>query len=276
MEPSKNIERLLEIMEALRHPETGCPWDKEQNFETIIPYTIEEVYEVADAIARDDKYDLCDELGDLLLQVVYYSRMAEEEGSFNFGDVVQAITKKMIRRHPHVFGNEKQRQKGLVKGEWERIKAEEKSERKEKRKLKGLPDDTPKGYLAHVKTAQPLEKESIALQQKAAEVGFDWSTPAPIFDKIDEELTELKEALELGNNDNILDEFGDVYFTLLNLARRLDISPNLALKRANRKFRYRFNYIENALAKKNRNLNDASLDEMENLWNEAKYKHREN
>lgn len=276
MEPSKNIERLLEIMEALRHPETGCPWDKEQNFETIIPYTIEEVYEVADAIARDDKYDLCDELGDLLLQVVYYSRMAEEEGSFNFGDVVQAITKKMIRRHPHVFGNEKQRQKGLVKGEWERIKAEEKSERKEKRKLKGLPDDTPKGYLADVKTAQPLEKESIALQQKAAEVGFDWSTPAPIFDKIDEELTELKEALELGNNDNILDEFGDVYFTLLNLARRLDISPNLALKRANRKFRYRFNYIENALAKKNRNLNDASLDEMENLWNEAKYKHREN
>lgn len=276
MEPSKNIERLLEIMEALRHPETGCPWDKEQNFETIIPYTIEEVYEVADAIARDDKYDLCDELGDLLLQVVYYSRMAEEEGSFNFGDVVQAITKKMIRRHPHVFGNEKQRQKGLVKGEWERIKAEEKSERKEKRKLKGLPDDTPKGYLAHVKTAQPLEKESIALQQKAAEVGFDWSTPAPIFDKIDEELTELKEALELGNNDNILDEFGDVYFTLLNLARRLDISPNLALKRANKKFRYRFNYIENALAKKNRNLNDASLDEMENLWNEAKYKHREN
>lgn len=276
MEPSKNIERLLEIMEALRHPETGCLWDKEQNFETIIPYTIEEVYEVADAIARDDKYDLCDELGDLLLQVVYYSRMAEEEGSFNFGDVVQAITKKMIRRHPHVFGNEKQRQKGLVKGEWERIKAEEKSERKEKRKLKGLPDDTPKGYLAHVKTAQPLEKESIALQQKAAEVGFDWSTPAPIFDKIDEELTELKEALELGNNDNILDEFGDVYFTLLNLARRLDISPNLALKRANRKFRYRFNYIENALAKKNRNLNDASLDEMENLWNEAKYKHREN
>lgn len=276
MEPSKNIERLLEIMEALRHPETGCPWDKEQNFETIIPYTIEEVYEVADAIARDDKYDLCDELGDLLLQVVYYSRMAEEEGSFNFGDVVQAITKKMIRRHPHVFGNEKQRQKELVKGEWERIKAEEKSERKEKRKLKGLPDDTPKGYLAHVKTAQPLEKESIALQQKAAEVGFDWSTPAPIFDKIDEELTELKEALELGNNDNILDEFGDVYFTLLNLARRLDISPNLALKRANKKFRYRFNYIENALAKKNRNLNDASLDEMENLWNEAKYKHREN
>lgn len=276
MEPSKNIERLLEIMEALRHPETGCPWDKEQNFETIIPYTIEEVYEVADAIARDDKYDLCDELGDLLLQVVYYSRMAEEEGSFNFGDVVQAITKKMIRRHPHVFGNEKQRQKGLVKGEWERIKAEEKSERKERRKLKGLPDDTPTGYLAHVKTAQPLEKESIALQQKAAEVGFDWSTPAPIFDKIDEELTELKEALELGNNDNILDEFGDVYFTLLNLARRLDISPNLALKRANKKFRYRFNYIENALSKKNRNLNDASLDEMENLWNEAKYKHREN
>lgn len=276
MEPSKNIERLLEIMKALRHPETGCPWDQEQNFETIIPYTIEEVYEVADAIGRNDKYDLCEELGDLLLQVVYYSRMAEEEGSFDFGDVVQSITKKMIRRHPHVFGSDKQRQQGLVKGEWERIKAEEKSERNEKRKLNGLPDDTPKGYLAQVKTAQPLEKEAIALQQKAAEIGFDWSTPAPIFDKVDEELKELKEAVNSGNSDNIEDEFGDVYFTLLNLARRLDISPRSALKKANSKFRYRFNYIENTLAKKNRNLNEASLDELENLWNEAKHKHREN
>lgn len=276
MEPSRNIERLLEIMRALRHPETGCPWDKEQNFKTIIPYTIEEVYEVADAIERNDKYDLCEELGDLLLQVVYYSCMAEEEGSFDFGDVIHAITKKMIRRHPHVFGSDKKRQQGLVKGEWERIKAEEKSERNEKRKLSELPDDSPKGYLAHVKAAQPVEKEAVALQQKAAEVGFDWSTPAPIFDKIDEELKELKEALKSGNSEAIEDEFGDVYFTLLNLARRLDLAPEVTLKKANRKFRYRFNFIENALLKKNRNLNEASLDEMENLWNEAKRKDRKN
>lgn len=276
MEPSRNIERLLEIMRALRHPETGCPWDKEQNFKTIIPYTIEEVYEVADAIERNDKYDLCEELGDLLLQVVYYSCMAEEEGSFDFGDVIHAITKKMIRRHPHVFGSDKKRQQGLVKGEWERIKAKEKSERNKKRKLSGLPDDTPKGYLARVKTTQPVEKEAVALQQKAAEVGFDWSTPAPIFDKINEELKELKEALKSGNNEAIEDEFGDVYFTLLNLARRLDLAPEVTLKKANRKFRYRFNFIENALAKKNRNLSDASLDEMENLWNEAKRKDRKN
>lgn len=274
MEPSNNIDRLIEIMKALRDPETGCPWDQKQDFKSIIPYTVEEVYEVADAIERNDKYDLCEELGDLLLQVVYYAQMAEEEGSFNFGDVVYAITKKMIRRHPHVFGSSEQRKKGLIKGEWERIKKEEKAERSEKRKSANLPDDTPKGYLASVKSAQPLEKEAIALQQRAAEVGFDWTDPAPIFEKIDEEVNELKDALQSKNKKDIEDEFGDVYFTLLNLARRLGVSPRTALKNANQKFRYRFNFIENELNKNNKRLNDASLDEMEKLWNEAKVESR--
>ncbi|MBI0021140.1 nucleoside triphosphate pyrophosphohydrolase [Bartonella sp. W8097] len=274
MEPSNNIDRLIEIMKALRDPETGCPWDQKQDFKSIIPYTVEEVYEVADAIERNDKYDLCEELGDLLLQVVYYAQMAEEEGSFNFGDVVYAITKKMIRRHPHVFGSSEQRKKGLIKGEWERIKKEEKAERSEKRKSANLPDDTPKGYLASVKSAQPLEKEAIALQQRAAEVGFDWTDPAPIFAKIDEEVNELKDALQSKNKKDIEDEFGDVFFSLLNLARRLGVSPRTALKNANQKFRYRFNFIENELNKNNKSLNDASLDEMEKLWNEAKVESR--
>ncbi|MBH9988292.1 nucleoside triphosphate pyrophosphohydrolase [Bartonella sp. W8098] len=270
MEPSKNITRLIEIMKALRDPESGCAWDKEQTFKTIIPYTIEEVYEVVDAIDRNDKFDLCEELGDLLLQVVYYARMAEEEGSFDFGDVVYAITKKMIRRHPHVFGSEKQRAMGLIKGDWDRIKKEEKAERLKKRKAANLPDDTPTGFLAGVKTAQPVEKEAVALQKRAAEVGFDWTEPKPIFHKIDEELLELKEALETSNKENIRDEFGDVYFTVLNLARRLGITPEQALKQANNKFRYRFKFIEEALAKHNKKLEDANLDEMEDLWNEAK------
>ena len=270
MEPSKNISRLIEIMKALRDPKSGCAWDKGQTFKTIIPYTIEEVYEVVDAIDRNDKFDLCEELGDLLLQVVYYARMAEEEGSFDFGDVVYAITKKMIRRHPHVFGSEEQKKRGLVKGDWDRIKKEEKAERLQKRKAANLPDDTPTGFLASVKTAQPVEKEAVALQNKAAEVGFDWTEPEPIFHKIDEELLELKEALETGNKDNIRDEFGDVYFTVLNLARRLGITPEQSLKQANNKFRYRFKFIEEALAKHNKKLEDANLDEMEDLWNEAK------
>lgn len=270
MKPTRNITDLLRIMERLRDPETGCPWDVKQSFETIVPYTIEEVYEVADAIHRNDKVDLCDELGDLLFQIVYYARMAEEEGSFNFGDVVFAITKKMIRRHPHVFGSETQRQTGLVDGEWDRIKAEEKAERTERRRIAGLEDDTPTGYLASVKNAQPVDKEAIKLQEKAAKVGFDWRTPKPILDKLNEELSELVEALSSNNKNRIEEEFGDVYFTLINLARRLTIDPEKALEKTNKKFRKRFGFIENALSKMNKNLDNASLEEMEKLWNAAK------
>lgn len=270
MKPTRNITDLLRIMERLRDPETGCPWDVKQSFETIVPYTIEEVYEVADAIHRNDKVDLCDELGDLLFQIVYYARMAEEEGSFNFGDVVFAITKKMIRRHPHVFGSETQRQTGLVDGEWDRIKAEEKAERTERRRIAGLEDDTPTGYLASVKNAQPVDKEAIKLQEKAAKVGFDWTTPKPILDKLNEELSELVEALSSNNKNRIEEEFGDVYFTLINLARRLTIDPENALEKTNKKFRKRFGFIEKALSKMNKNLDNASLEEMEKLWNAAK------
>lgn len=270
MKPTRNITDLLRIMERLRDPETGCPWDVKQSFETIVPYTIEEVYEVADAIHRNDKVDLCDELGDLLFQIVYYARMAEEEGSFNFGDVVFAITKKMIRRHPHVFGSETQRQTGLVDGEWDRIKAEEKAERTERRRIAGLEDDTPTGYLASVKNAQPVDKEAIKLQEKAAKVGFDWTTPKPILDKLNEELSELVEALSSNNKNRIEEEFGDVYFTLINLARRLTIDPEKALEKTNKKFRKRFGFIENALSKMNKNLDKTSLEEMEKLWNAAK------
>ncbi|WP_297323197.1 nucleoside triphosphate pyrophosphohydrolase [uncultured Bartonella sp.] len=274
MKPSKDIRRLNEIMAALRDRETGCPWDKIQDFKTIIPYTIDEVYEVIDAINRNDKYDLCEELGDLLLQVVYYARMAEEEGSFNFDDVVYAITEKMIRRHPHVFGNDKQKQTGLIDEAWQRIKAQEKTERRNRRTAAGLPDDTPTGFLSDVKTAQPLDKEAIALQKKAAQIGFDWSTPKPIFDKFDEELAELKTALHSGDHEQIEQEFGDVYFTLLNLARKLNLSPDQCLAKANKKFRYRFGFIEHALNKNNKSLDKATLNEMEDLWNEAKLTER--
>ena len=272
MTPSQNIDQLLKIMAMLRDPETGCPWDVEQDFNSIIPYTIEEVYEVVDAIQRGDRIDLCDELGDLLLQVVYYARMAEEEGSFDFGDVVFAITKKMLRRHPHVFGSKEQRQIGLLKGQWENIKSQEKAERIERRQAAGLANDTPIGFLAEVKTAQPAEKEAKALQEKAATVGFDWSTPQPIFDKMSEEIDELKEAISLNDRDQIEAEFGDIYFVLINLARKLDIDPQKALLRTNQKFRDRFDFIEKTLAKEHKPLADADLQELEALWNKAKTK----
>lgn len=270
MKPSYDIDRLIEIMAALRHRESGCPWDIEQTFETIIPYTIEEAYEVADAIQRKDRVDLCDELGDLLLQVVYHARMAEEEGSFNFNDVVYAITSKMIRRHPHVFGNQENCNIGMVNEIWGQIKNEEKTERRLKREKLGLPDDTPKGYLGKVKSAQPVFREAMALQEKAAEVGFDWTTTAPIFDKISEELGELVEATKQDDASHIEAEFGDLYFAILNLARRLGIDPEKALAQTNKKFRTRFAFIENALDKQSHSLDEASLEEMEKLWQQAK------
>ncbi|MER9233618.1 nucleoside triphosphate pyrophosphohydrolase [Mesorhizobium sp. M0622] len=271
MNPSKDISRLIEIMAALRAPETGCPWDVEQDFSTIAPYTIEEAYEVADAIARGDLDDLRDELGDLLLQVVYHAQMAEEAGEFSFGDVVQAITTKMIRRHPHVFGDEKARSAGMAKGMWEKIKAEEKAEKRSARLARGLhPEDHGQGFLDSVPVALPALTRALKLQEKAARVGFDWSEAAPILDKIEEEIGELREALAKGDTAPIKDEFGDMLFAVVNLGRHLKIDSEAALSGTNEKFRARFHYIERTLHASGNTLEEATLDEMEALWQQAK------
>ncbi|UCI17431.1 nucleoside triphosphate pyrophosphohydrolase [Mesorhizobium sp. B2-1-8] len=271
MTPSNDISRLIEIMAALRAPKTGCPWDIEQNFSTIAPYTIEEAYEVADAIARGDLDDLRDELGDLLLQVVYHAQMAQEAGEFAFPDVVQTITTKMIRRHPHVFGDEKARSAGMAKGMWEKIKAQENAEKRQARLARGLdPEDNGKGFLDSVPVALPALTRALKLQEKAARVGFDWSEAAPILDKIEEEIGELREALAKGETAEIKDEFGDMLFAVVNLGRHLKLDSEAALSGTNEKFRSRFHYVEQALEKAGGSLEEATLEEMEALWQEAK------
>ena len=258
-------------MAALRAPETGCPWDIEQNYATIAPYTIEEAYEVADAIARDDRDDLRDELGDLLLQVVYHARMAEEEGAFAFGDVVQAITEKMIRRHPHVFGDETARGAGMAKGMWERIKAEEKALKRRARIARGHdPEDNGRGFLDGVPVALPSLTRALKLQEKAARVGFDWSEAGPILDKIEEEIGELRQAMAAADQPSIKDEFGDVLFALVNLGRHLKVDAEAAVSGTNEKFRSRFHFVEQALQRAGSSLEAATLDEMEALWQQAK------
>ncbi|MES0882000.1 nucleoside triphosphate pyrophosphohydrolase [Roseibium sp. SCP14] len=271
MKPSRDISRLIEIMAALRTPVTGCPWDLEQNFETIAPYTLEEAYEVADAIAQKDLVNLREELGDLLLQVVYHARMAEEEAAFDFGDIVEGITKKMIRRHPHVFGDENGEKAEHVKGIWERIKAEEKAERKAERDALGIAERK-KGYLDEVPFAFPALQEADKLQRRASKVGFDWNDARLVLDKIREETHELDEELSKSSPDKgrISDELGDTLFALANLARHLDIDPEEALRRTNRKFRRRFSAIEEHAERTETTLEAMNLDEMENAWQAAK------
>lgn len=270
MTPSRDISRLIEIMARLRAPVTGCPWDLEQTFETIAPYTIEEAYEVADAITRDDMHDLCDELGDLLLQVVFHARMAEEQGAFAFGDVVEAITRKMIRRHPHVFPDSSGKLIPLEKGARDRIKAEEKAERAARNPAAAR--TAPSGLLAGIKPGQPALARAMALQQKASTVGFDWNDPRAVLAKIREEVDEIEAALDSGKPDDIAAETGDLMFALVNLARHVEADPEMALRRTNAKFERRFAYIEQALATKGHSLQDATLAEMDALWNEAKTK----
>ena len=268
MTPSRDISRLIEIMAQLRTPVTGCPWDLEQNFETIAPYTIEEAYEVADAIARNDLDDLRDELGDLLLQVVYHARMAEEQHAFSFGEVVEAVCRKMIRRHPHVFADKDGNiAPAGVKSAWERIKAEERAERAARRPGEATASSS---LLSNVKAGQPALTRAMELQRKASTVGFDWNDPRAVLKKIREETDEIETALDRGDDKEIVAETGDLMFALVNLARHVGADPETALRATNAKFERRFGYIERALASQGRNPEAASLAEMDALWNEAK------
>jgi len=270
MEASNDINRLLEIMAALRQPETGCPWDIVQTFETIKPYTIEEAYEVADAIERKDPDDLCEELGDLLLQVVFHARIAEEQGLFSFGDVVEAISRKMIRRHPHVFARSDADTPEAVKAQWDTIKQQEKAERLARRAARGSAADPDTGYLGSVQRSFPALTEALKLQERAAKVGFDWSEAAPILDKIEEEIGELREALAGNEPDKVKDELGDLIFALVNIGRHVGAEPEQALRGTNTKFRNRFSYIETSLHASGETLEAAPLERMEELWQAAK------
>ena len=271
MKPGKDISGLLAIMARLRAPEGGCPWDVAQDFSSIAPYTIEEAYEVADAIERGDFEDLKDELGDLLLQVVFHAQMADEEGQFAFGDVVEAITAKMIRRHPHVFGDLDASDAAAVKMRWNAIKTEEKAERAARRAVADGPGDAP-SLLHDVPVAFPALTRAVKLQKRAGTVGFDWNDPRAVIAKLREEIEETEQELAqpARDHDRLEDEIGDILFAAANLARHLSIDPEKALRRANAKFQSRFSHIETELARQGRDIAKASLDEMEALWVEAK------
>src|SRR5437762_1714547 len=271
MKPSRDITRLIEIMAALRTPGTGCPWDLEQDFSTIAPYTLEEAYEVADAIARSDLADLRDELGDLLLQVVFHARMAEEQGAFAFGDVVQAITEKMIRRHPHVFGDTGGMSTNEVNVQWDRIKAQEKESAKAARARAGkTPAPGRDGALSGVPPGLPALARALRLQQKASKVGFDWHDPKAVIAKIREETDEIASALDAWEHEKVAGEIGDLLFAVVNLARHLDVDPETALRMTNLKVERRFAAIEDGLAKVGKTPTEATLAEMDALWDAAK------
>jgi ATP diphosphatase len=261
MTPSRDIRRLIQIMAALRTPKTGCPWDLEQDFASIAPYTLEEAYEVADAIARGDLADLREELGDLLLQVVFHARMAEDQGAFDFNDVVEAITEKLIRRHPHVFGDAKDLTPDGVKVLWDSIKAEEKAANGK---------TAPEGALAGVPVNLPALARALKLQQNAGKVGFDWNDPLAVLAKIREEADEIEVDLKAGRRSEAAAEVGDLLFALVNLARHLDADPEGVLRATNAKFERRFAAIEAALAEKGRRPQEATLAEMDALWDAAK------
>ncbi len=267
MSPSREISRLIEIMAALRTPGTGCPWDLEQDFASIVPFTLEEAYEVADAIERGDFADLRDELGDLLLQVVFHARLAEEAGHFDFGGVVDAVTTKLIRRHPHVFANARDLSPSQVKALWGEIKAQEKRERAQAR---GEGAAQAGGALHGVPLALPALTRALKLQQKARRVGFDWNDARAVMAKLREEMDEIDAALEGADAAAVAGEVGDFLFAAANLARHLDVDPEAALRGANAKFERRFHHIEARLDQAGRAPKDATLEEMDALWDEAK------
>jgi len=253
-----SIDKLLEVMERLRDADTGCPWDQKQDFSSIAPYTVEEAYEVADAIARKDFVALRDELGDLLFQVVFHAQMANEAGMFDFDDVAGTITDKMLRRHPHVFGTDEERAAGAVDGAWERIKAEERANED---------DDS---ALAGVAVALPALKRAEKLCKRAGTVGFDWPDRQGVRAKIREELDELEAAVGSRSAASIEEEFGDLLFAVVNLARHLDVDPENALTSANYKFERRFRDMESAVRENGRALKDHSLESLDKEWRAAK------
>jgi len=259
-EALEQLDRIIDIMRRLRDPETGCPWDVEQDFSTIAPYTIEEAYEVADAVQRGNTDDIRDELGDLLLQVVFQSRIAEEAGLFTLADVARSISDKMVDRHPHVFGDEDRPQVEEQSGRWEAIKAAERASRGKT----GVLDDVAAGL--------PPMLRAMKLQKRAARVGFDWTQMDDIIAKLHEETDELRSEVtrEQVNQDRVIDEVGDVLFVAVNLARRAGVDPETALMGCNSKFEQRFRYIENESEKNGYSIQDMSLDQMEALWQQAK------
>lgn len=273
-----SVDELLEIMRALRTPVTGCPWDLEQTFATIAPYTIEEAYEVADAIERDNMDDLRQELGDLLLQVVYHAQMASESGRFDFSDVVESICEKMVRRHPHVFGTKEQREAGAPPGFWDRIKAKEKAEQKAGENDQSNASRSTASLLDDVPLPLPGLTRAVKLQKRAAQVGFDWPNLEPVIAKIKEELVEFEAALRMAQADphcdirnaHIEEELGDLLFVLANAGRHLNIDPETALRATNAKFARRFRMIEARLAEDGRSPKQSDLEEMDRLWDEIK------
>ncbi|CAM5767649.1 nucleoside triphosphate pyrophosphohydrolase [Labrys miyagiensis] len=264
--PSRDLQRLLDIMAALRTPGTGCPWDLEQDFASIAPYTVEEAYEVADAIQRGDMADLNDELGDLLLQVVFHARMAEEQGLFDFGDVVRAITEKLIRRHPHVFGEARNLPPTEVKKLWAEIKSAEKAER-----AKRHPPQERVSVLEGIPAAMPALTRAVKLQEKAGRVGFDWNDIRTVLAKVREEADEIEAALDSAASEaEISAEIGDLLFAVANVARHAHADPEAVLRGANAKFERRFHFIEERLAERGTGPANSTLEAMDALWNEAK------
>jgi len=261
----QELEKLLQVMATLRNPDGGCPWDIKQSFKSIAAYTVEEAYEVADAIERDDMVDLKSELGDLLFQVVFHAQMASEKNQFDFSDVVNEINNKLVRRHPHVFGDDKTCDEEQLNRDWEQHK-------KKERALKNSPtDETHVNYLNGITSGMPALRWSEKLQKRASSHGFDWDDIQPVFDKVNEEIAELKAEINIENNhERIVDEMGDILFASVNLARHVGVNPEQALRDSNRKFIARFEVVEALLRDDGKQMEDCSVDVLLDYWQKAK------